>query len=120
MTTIYSRLGEDNLRLLVDRFYDLVLEDDRISHLFASDIKVIKHKQFSFLSQFLGGPALYSDQYGHPRMRMRHMPHKIDQDAALAWLQNMAEAVSSLAIDEPLKEELFGRFPQVASHMINS
>src|SRR5688572_9076733 len=71
---LYYRLGEENLKLLVDRFYDLVFTNPQISHLFKTDKEVIKKKQELFLTQFLGGPALYSDQYGHPRLRARHLP----------------------------------------------
>jgi hemoglobin len=52
-------------------------------------------------------------------MRMRHMPHKIDQNAAHAWLECMAEAISKLPIDEGFQKEVFERFPSVAAHMIN-
>ena len=54
MQTIYERLGDDNLKLLVDSFYDKVLKDDRINMLFQSDIKEVRSKQFMFLSQFFG------------------------------------------------------------------
>ena len=120
MQTIHQRLGYENLQLLVDNFYEKVFADERISHLFQTDIKLVKSKQFMFLSQFFGGPARYAETYGHPRMRMRHMPHKIDHDAAHAWLECMADAISRLPIDEAFKKEIFQRFPNVAAHMINS
>lgn len=120
MKTIYERLGDENLQKLVDNFYDQVLADTRISHLFQTDIKLVKNKQFMFLSQFLGGPPRYAETYGHPRMRMRHMPHKIDHDAAHAWLECMADAISKLPIEEDFKSEIFQRFPNVAAHMINA
>jgi hemoglobin len=120
LTSIYDRLGDENLQLLVDNFYDKVLGDTRISHLFKTDIEIIKSKQYMFLSQFFGGPPRYAETYGHPRMRMRHMPHKIDHDAAHAWLECMAEAISTLPINEEFQTEIFQRFPNVAAHMINS
>ena len=73
-----------------------------------------------FLTQFLGGPDLYSQHYGHPRMRMRHLPHKITDEAREEWLKCMKEAITSLSIDEDLKARLFNVFPQVAQHMVNS
>jgi len=120
LKTIHERLGDENLHLLVDNFYDEVLADKRINHLFQTDIELVKSKQFMFLSQFLGGPPRYAETYGHPRMRMRHMPHKIDHGAAHAWLECMAEAISKLPIDEGFKKEIFQKFPNVAAHMINS
>lgn len=106
--------------MLVDEFYKSVYADERISHLFANDIEEVKAKQFMFLSQFFGGPGLYSAEYGHPRLRMRHAPHAVTAEGAIAWLENMALAVSKLPVDEELKDEIFNRFPQAASHMVNT
>ena len=88
---LFNRLGESNLQLLVDRFYDLVFDNPQISHLFKTDKSVIKEKQRLFLTQFLGGPPLYSSQYGHPRLRARHLPHTITADDAVAWLSCMSD-----------------------------
>ena len=118
--TLFDRLGEANLQLMVDRFYDLVFENEQISHLFKTDKNVIKEKQRLFLTQFLGGPPLYSNQYGHPQLRARHMPHPITQDDAVAWLSCMSAAITSLSIDEALKDELFKRFIPTAMFMVNT
>ncbi|WMJ74031.1 globin [Cytophagaceae bacterium ABcell3] len=118
--TVYERLGAENLKLLVDKFYDLVFADPDISHLFSRTPKEeIKKKQYMFLTQFLGGPSLYSEAYGHPRMRARHMPHEISEDSAVAWLKCMHAAIQQLPVDEQLKEDLFNRFPQTAFFMVN-
>lgn len=119
--TLYERIGGDlALRQLTDKFYDLVFEHELISRLFKSDKDLIKEKQRLFLTQFLGGPQLYSDVYGHPMMRARHMPHTITEDDAVAWLQCMAAAVGELPISKELKDELFDRFPRTAFFMVNS
>jgi hemoglobin len=118
--TLYDRLGEENLKLLVGYFYDLVFEDEQIKHLFKNDKAEIMEKQFMFLSQFLGGPALYAEKFGHPRMRARHMPHRITQEDAIAWLKCMSAAIGKLTIPEKLKDELFERFPQTALFMVNT
>lgn len=119
--SLYERMGGDaTLRILVERFYDKVYEHEEIAHLFHSDKEEIKEKQRLFLTQFLGGPQLYSETYGHPRMRARHMPHQITEEAAVAWLACMADAVNNLEIEESLKDELFARFPQTAMFMVNS
>ncbi len=118
---LYDRIGGDPaLRLLTDKFYDLVFENPVISGLFKGKKEDIKEKQRLFLTQFLGGPLLYSEVYGHPRMRARHLPHEITEESAVAWLSCMAEAVYTLPIEEPLKDELFNRFPQTAMFMVNS
>ncbi|MCE7039630.1 globin [Dyadobacter sp. CY312] len=119
--TLYERIGGDEaLRLLTDRFYDLVFQHELISRLFKNDKEEIKEKQRLFLTQFLGGPQLYSDVHGHPMMRARHMPHTITEDDAVAWLQCMSTAVGELPIDKSLKDELFDRFPRTAFFMVNS
>lgn len=118
--TLYDQLGDENLSLLVNRFYDQVMVNDEIKHLFQTDIDEVKRKQFMFLSQFLGGPSRYANEFGHPRMRMRHMPHKITPKSALAWLECMKIAVESLDISQDLKVSIFQRFPNVAAHMVNT
>jgi hemoglobin len=119
MSTLYEKLGADTITLLVERFYDLVFIHPEISHLFKTDKEVIKEKQRLFLTQFLGGPALYSQQYGHPQLRARHLPHPIGNDEAVAWLACMNKAIGTLPIDEPLKDELFKRFVPTAMFMVN-
>ena len=120
MVTIYERLGDAHLEMLVDKFYDKVYSDERISLLFQNDIKEVKAKQFKFLTQFFGGPPRYTEVHGHPRLRMRHIPHKITIEAAGAWLECMAQAISELPIEESFKEEIFQRFPPPARHMVNT
>ena len=117
--TLYDKLGEHNLRLLVDRFYDLVFENPQISHLFKTDKNVIKEKQRLFLTQFLGGPPLYSTQYGHPRLRARHLPHAISSDDAVAWLSCMSVSISSLPVEQDLKDEMMERLIPTAMFMVN-
>ena len=119
--SIYEQLGAANLALLVDYFYDLVFDNETLKPLFSHTPQAeIKHKQLLFLSQFLGGPSLYSEAYGHPRMRARHMPHAITENGAIAWLQCMGNAINKLAIHDDLKKELFASFTKVAFHMVNT
>lgn len=118
--TMYDKLGADNLQLLVDKFYDLVFSNETIKDLFKTDKEEIKKKQYMFLTQFLGGPPAYSDVYGHPRLRARHMPHPITEEHAVAWLKCMHEAINTLPIEDTLKDELFDRFPRTAFFMVNT
>lgn len=120
MMTLYEELGDEKLQELVGYFYDLVVKDDRINHLFPKEIDEVIRKQYLFLSQFLGGPARYTQEFGHPRMRLRHLPHKISQYSAIAWLENMKKAIDKLDMTQDFKDRLFMRFPHVASRMVNS
>lgn len=117
--SVYERLGERNLHKLVDRFYELVFSHARISRLFKTDKETIKEKQRLFLTQFFGGPSLYSDKFGHPRLRVRHLPHPITESDASDWLACMSEAINTLDIDEKLKQELIKRFVPTAMFMVN-
>lgn len=120
MENLYEKIGEKNLLLLVDYFYELVFQDQQIKELFGhTEKEIIKSKQFKFLTQFLGGPALYSEEYGHPRLRARHLPHPIKEEDAFAWLKCMYEAIQKLQLEEDLKTELFERFPRTAYFMVN-
>lgn len=117
--TLYNELGAENLHQLVDTFYELIQQNPVTAPLFKTDIKEVKRKQTLFLTQFLGGAPLYSQEFGHPRMRMRHMPHEITEDAAINWLRCMDQAIQSLDIDNDLKVRLFKAFPRLAAHMVN-
>ncbi|MEJ7647307.1 MAG: globin [Chryseolinea sp.] len=117
--TLFEKLGPDHLALLVDQFYEFVFADEQISHLFKSSKEEIKEKQRLFLTQFLGGPPLYTERFGHPQLRARHMPHPIGEEDANAWLSCMARALSTLPVDESLKDQLFQRFVPTALFMVN-
>ncbi len=119
MESLFDKIGADNINLLVEHFYDNVFESSIIAPLFKTDKEEIKRKQFLFLTQFLGGPQLYSQEFGHPRMKMRHLPHAIDEVAKNEWLRCMRLAVDSLPISNQLKDELFAAFPKLAEHMMN-
>ena len=121
MKTLYEELGDERLAELLHTFYDKVFASEIIGDLFKdSDQEKVKHKQFCFLTQFLGGPPRYNQMYGHPRMRMRHMPHRIDEKAKDEWLKLMKESIWTLDLSENLKEALYNCFPKVAQHMQNT
>lgn len=119
METLYSKIGPSNLKAILDVFYDLVFDESEISHLFKGNKEEIKEKQFMFLTQFLGGPQLYSEKYGHPKMRMRHLPHAIDNKAKEEWLKCMKIAIDKIIEDKQLASALYNCFPLVAAHMVN-
>ena len=119
MESIYSKIGPKRLRAIVNTFYDLVFDNEIIGHLFQTDKSLIRDKQYQFLTQFLGGPYLYSESYGHPRMRMRHLPHAIDEKAKNEWLRLMRISIFQNIEDEQLAEALYSCFPKLAAHMVN-
>ena len=119
METLYSKIGPNSLKQLVDTFYDIIFNESTISHLFKNDQSTIRDKQYRFLTQFLGGPQIYTSEYGHPRMRMRHLPHAIDEAARLEWLRCMKFAIDKMNFDPEIADDLYECFPKLAMHMQN-
>ncbi|MCC6207146.1 MAG: group II truncated hemoglobin [Gammaproteobacteria bacterium] len=119
----YAALGgEGGVRRLVDRFYELMDQLPRaraIRALHPADLRSSRDRLFKFLSGWLGGPPLYMEQYGHPRLRARHLPFPIGEDERDAWLMCMAQALAESGIDEPLRDHLFHAMSQLADHMRN-
>lgn len=120
MALAYKEIGEEKLHKMIDIFYDYVKNDDRINHLFPDDFTETAYKQKLFQTQFLGGPNLYNEQYGHPMLRARHMPFKVTQAASEAWLENMNQAIIDVEIQDELREYLMARYTLTAKHMVNS
>jgi hemoglobin len=121
--TPYARLGgEARLRELVDRFYDYMdsLPETRdIRALHANSLRVSRDKLYMFLSGWLGGPALYIEKYGHPRLRARHLPFPIGERERDQWLLCMKNALEDMQLEESFKEELYTAFQRTADHMRN-
>ncbi|MDB5053674.1 MAG: globin [Bacilli bacterium] len=119
--SIYEMMGgEQGIRQLVESFYPKVLNEPLLAPLFPEDIRPVVDKQFLFLSQFFGGPSLYSDLYGHPMMRARHMPFPITTERANAWLACMKNALAELKIDVNLQAAILERLKGTAYHFVNS
>ncbi|MBP8148099.1 MAG: group II truncated hemoglobin [Limnohabitans sp.] len=114
--------GEDAVRALVDRFYDLMdIEPSyqalRDAH--GSTLQDARDKLFWFLCGWLGGPEHYTERFGHPRLRMRHMPFSIGVLERDQWLACMDQAMLELALDPVLRERLNGSFFKTADWMRN-
>jgi hemoglobin len=117
--------GIDFFVRLVDHFYDGVQADPVLLPLYPpDDMDGARERLTLFLVQFWGGPTTYSDQRGHPRLRMRHAPFVIGESEREAWYRNMADAVAAmsdageLSVDD--EERMLSYFRQAARHMINT
>jgi hemoglobin len=119
----YDRMGgAAGVRALVQRFYDLMAEraDARdILRMHPENLASSREKLYEFLSGWLGGPQLYMERRGHPRLRMRHMPFAIDDAAARAWMACMTQALAEAPGDELVKTMLLGAFQRMADHLRN-
>ncbi|MGG1517528.1 globin [Paenibacillus oryzisoli] len=119
--TVYDLMGgAATIRRLVEAFYPKVQAHPLLGPLFPEDISPVMDKQYLFLTQFFGGPQLYSDQYGHPMMRARHMPFPITRERAAAWLGCMSEAMDEIGMPDDLKLFLLERLQGPAYHFINT
>lgn len=119
----YERLGgEVGVRALVNRFYDLMdslPEAYAIRKLHPADLSLSREKLFLFLSGWLGGPPLYTERYGDPRLRARHLPFSIGVQERDLWLMCMRQAMIELAVEEGLRRDLMAALTRTADHMRN-
>lgn len=122
-TSMYELLGaEAGLRSLVDRFYDIMdssPQAELIRSFHAKSLKQSREKLFLFLCGWSGGPQLYVKRFGHPRLRMRHMPFPIGSVKRDQWLWCMNKALDESRLDARLVELLKKRFADVADFMRN-
>jgi hemoglobin len=117
---VYARLGEEGFDRLVEAFYDGVKDDDLLKPMYpADDMEGAKVRLRDFLIQRFGGPTRYSEQRGHPRLRMRHAPFPVDAAARDRWLKLMGEAMKSSGVPEDVAPALWAYFVSTAQHMVN-
>ncbi|WP_374726938.1 globin [Promicromonospora iranensis] len=113
--------GHDTFVRLVDAFYDGVAHDPVLRPMYPEeDLGPAKERLTMFLEQYWGGPTTYSAQRGHPRLRMRHMPFKVNPDARDRWLAHMRTAVDSLGLAPIHESQLWDYLERAAFSMINT
>ena len=115
--------GEDKVKALVERFYDLMdlepgYKELRAAH--GSELTRARQHLFWFLCGWLGGPQHYTDRFGHPRLRMRHMPFKIGIQERDQWLACMDQAMGEVGVPVDLRQRLRQSFFQTADWMRNT
>jgi len=122
-TTVYAAVGGDPFFVaLIDHFYAAVDTDPVIRHMYPEDLTDAKAHMVGFLIQYWGGPGTYSEQRGHPRLRMRHAPFVIGTAERDAWLGHMLDAVAAVETEAPVGvgDAMRDYFTNAAAHMINS
>lgn len=115
----YDIIGEEQLSKLVDAFYSRVSQHPDLVPIFPDDLTETARKQKQFLTQFLGGPPLYTEEHGPPMLRARHLPFPITPVRAAAWLTCMDEAMDEVQLHGELRTFFFERLTQTAHHMVN-
>ncbi|MFC5746984.1 globin [Actinomadura rugatobispora] len=120
--TFYEAVGgEETFRRLVHRFYQGVADDPVLRPLYPEeDLGPAEERLLLFLIQYWGGPNTYSQQRGHPRLRMRHAPFVIGEPEREAWLRHMRDAVDDLDLPEDLEKMLWDYFTMAARSMVNA
>ncbi len=114
--------GEARVRELTDAFYDR-MDTEAYAHLRAlhdDDLAESRDKLFMFLCGWMGGPQLYIERFGHPRLRMRHAHVTINEQGANEWIACMGEAMDSLGVEGDLRTFLDARFAHTANFMRNA
>lgn len=121
--TPYERIGGDEaIRKLVDRFYELM---DELPEAYTArkihpkDLTSSGDKFFDFLSGWLGGPQRYVEKHGHPMLRRRHMPYAIGPEERDQWLMCMKLALEELVEDVAFRTALYEQFVNIGEHMRN-
>ena len=113
--------GHETFVKLVHEFYRGVAGDPPLRALYPEDDLGPAEVRFRmFLEQYWGGPTTYSDERGHPRLRMRHAPFAIGPAERNAWLTHMRDAVDSLALDPELDAVLWDYLHRAAFSMVNT
>jgi len=104
--SVHQAVGGDAFFVeLVERFYAGVAEDPIMRPMYPDDLTEPKRHLAGFLIQFWGGSTAYSDERGHPRLRMRHLPFRVDADARDAWVRHMLAALNSLVAERDVLPE---------------
>lgn len=120
--SFYAQVGgRATFEHIVDVFYSQVAEDPDFRAMYPdADLEPAKYRLLTFLEQYWGGPRTYQQERGHPRLRMRHMPFRVDAAARDTWLRYMRRAVESAELS-PLHEEVLWDYLERAAHsMVNA
>jgi hemoglobin len=118
--TVYDLAGgEETFRRIVDRFYDGVGADPLLRPLYPPDLTESRRRLALFLIQYFGGPSTYSEERGHPRLRLRHLPFPIGQAERDAWMRHMTAAVQAERLPAPIQALLLDYFDRASTFLMN-
>ncbi|HEY8354837.1 MAG TPA: group II truncated hemoglobin [Methylophilaceae bacterium] len=114
--------GTEKIRAIVERFYDIMDTDPRaagIRAMHAPDLTSAREKLFMYLTGWTGGPQLYIERYGHPRLRARHLPFPIDESARDQWMYCMIKSLHENGVEDPILTQLASLLYELADFMRN-
>jgi len=105
---------------LVDHFFDGIESDPILGEMYPDDTVESRRHLSGFLAQYWGGPPEYSAERGHPRLRMRHMPFRIDESASAAWLTRMRLALDQMQMSQEADAAIWDHFSSSAEFLRNA
>ena len=118
---IYQQIGEEGFARLVAAFYAQVPTDEVLGPMYpAEDLPGAEERLREFLVGRFGGPQRYMEQRGHPRLRMRHMPFRLDQRARDRWVHLMDQALEVAKLPKESEDLLRGFFHHMATFLMNT
>jgi hemoglobin len=120
--TFYEAIGgHDTIKLIVDTFYEGVATDEILRPLYPEeDLGPASERFRMFLEQYWGGPTTYSEQRGHPRLRMRHAPFEVTPAARDRWLVHFREGLDKAALSSELDAQFWAYVEHAAAFMITA
>lgn len=118
---IYAALGEEGFRRLIAAFYRQIPEDDVLGPIYPKqDLAGAEERLRGFLMYRFGGPQTYIETRGHPRLRMRHAPFRVDAKARNRWMELMNRAMEEVQLSEELRRVMVPYFESAATAMMNT
>lgn len=121
MTDVLERIGgKEGVSRIVEGFYRRVETDPDLRPVYPADLEPGKAKLKLFFEQWLGGPPVYTNLYGHPRLRRRHFPFVIEEKHAGRWLRHMREAMAEAGMTQDELKVIFESLGPLAQHMVNA
>jgi len=119
--TLFHRIGgHDFFVSLVAGFYQGIETDEILRPMYPEgDLTESQHHLVMFLEQYWGGPRTYQEQRGHPRLRMRHAPFEIDDDARDRWISHMKNSLAQFDLEPAVRDELWTYLVTAAHSLVN-
>jgi len=120
MQPLWERLGDETFWRIARAFYARIDRHPTLRPMFPADLEEPIRNQAEFLIQYFGGPQTYSQRKGHPRLRMRHAPFRIDMAARNAWVETMREALVDAEVPADAATEMMRYFASTATFLMNA
>lgn len=115
----FEMIGEANLRKLIHDFYEGIASDEVLRLMYPMNLEPAEERLYLFMQQYLGGPRTYEEMRGHPQLKKRHFPFKVDEDARNRWMKHMNHAMDLNEMPYQARFFLQAYFEDTASFLKN-